>query len=110
MPRKNFRPKASTSSNTRPRFRGPKRWQLQDAKAKFSQLVKESRTAPQIITLHGEEVAVIQSIERYREQTAKLEKREHWLDVLLRCPPGPELKFDRDPDDFVGAGKPSVFD
>jgi antitoxin Phd len=41
-------------------------WQLQEAKAMFSEVVKASRVNPQIITVHGKETAVILSIEEYK--------------------------------------------
>ncbi len=42
-------------------------WQLQEAKNKLSQLVKEARkSGPQVITVHGEEEAVLMSIDEYR--------------------------------------------
>jgi prevent-host-death family protein len=41
-------------------------WQLQEAKAMFSEVVKASRVSPQIITVHGKETAVILSIEEYK--------------------------------------------
>ncbi len=36
-------------------------WQLQDAKARMSELVKRAQLAPQSITVHGEPVAVLVS-------------------------------------------------
>lgn len=36
-------------------------WQLQDAKARMSELVKRAQEAPQGITLHGKPVAVVVS-------------------------------------------------
>jgi len=42
------------------------KWQLQEAKAKFSELVKQTEFAPQTITVRGEPVAVIVSIHKYR--------------------------------------------
>jgi len=41
-------------------------WQLQEAKAMFSEVVKASQVNPQIITVHGKETAVILSIEEYK--------------------------------------------
>ena len=39
------------------------RWQLQEAKQRFSELVRQARSnGPQVVTRHGEEVAVIVSI------------------------------------------------
>ena len=36
-------------------------WQLQEAKARMSELVKRAQEAPQSITLHGKPVAVVVS-------------------------------------------------
>ena len=36
-------------------------WQLQEAKARMSELVKRAQEAPQSITLHGKPVAVVLS-------------------------------------------------
>ena len=45
-------------------------WQLQEAKNKFSRLVKEARQGiPQFITVHGEQAAVLISIEDYQALT-----------------------------------------
>jgi prevent-host-death family protein len=42
-------------------------WQLQQAKAQLSEVVKCAKRDPQIITLRGEETAVVLSIEQYRK-------------------------------------------
>ena len=43
------------------------RWQLQDAKARFSQLVKSAQLeGPQEITVHGKSAAVLLSTEDYQ--------------------------------------------
>ena len=44
-------------------------WQLQDAKAKFSEVVKAAQEEPQIITVHGKETAVILSYDEFIELT-----------------------------------------
>jgi len=41
-------------------------WQLQDAKAMFSEVVKASQINPQIITVFGKETAVILSMNDYK--------------------------------------------
>jgi hypothetical protein len=47
-------------------------WQLQDAKARFSELVKIAKSdGPQIITYHGVDAAVILSIEDFRQLEGK---------------------------------------
>lgn len=44
-----------------------RRWQLQEAKNKFSRLVELARqNGPQIVTRHGQEAAVLLSIDDYR--------------------------------------------
>jgi antitoxin Phd len=44
------------------------KWQVQDAKTRFSELMERARTeGPQTITRHGAERAVVLSIEDYRE-------------------------------------------
>jgi len=42
-------------------------WQLQEAKAMFSEVVRSASCEPQIITLHGRESAVIISMEEYKK-------------------------------------------
>ena len=41
-------------------------WQLQEAKAMFSEVVKASQVNPQIITVFGKETAVILSMNDYK--------------------------------------------
>lgn len=43
------------------------RWALQDAKARFSEVVRKAKTeGPQQITVHGREEVVVVSVEEYR--------------------------------------------
>jgi prevent-host-death family protein len=41
-------------------------WQLQEAKAMFSEVIKAAAFKPQTITVHGKETAVILSFEEYK--------------------------------------------
>ena len=50
-------------------------WPLQDAKQRFSEVVRAAEKAPQIVTRHGKEVAVVLDIEEYRRLDRHL--REH---------------------------------
>ena len=44
------------------------RWQLQDAKNRFSELVRKAREeGPQVITLHGRDAVVVVSASEYGE-------------------------------------------
>lgn len=48
-----------------------RRWQLQEAKNKLSQVVDNAvNSGPQVITKHGVEVAVVLSLDEYRKMTA----------------------------------------
>lgn len=43
------------------------RWQVQEAKQRFSEVVRSARTdGPQFVTKHGDEVAVVLDIREYR--------------------------------------------
>lgn len=74
------------------------RWQLQDAKNRFSQVVDLARTeGPQTITLRGKEAAVVISIEDYR----RLTRPQPRLSDFLRASPlaGQDLDLTRHDDD-----------
>ncbi|MDR2542024.1 MAG: type II toxin-antitoxin system Phd/YefM family antitoxin [Treponema sp.] len=42
-------------------------WQLQEAKAMFSDVIKAAVVKPQTITIHGKETAVILSVDKYKK-------------------------------------------
>ncbi|MDR1858977.1 MAG: type II toxin-antitoxin system Phd/YefM family antitoxin [Treponema sp.] len=42
-------------------------WQVQEAKAMFSEVIKAAAVKPQTITIRGKETAVILSIDEYRK-------------------------------------------
>lgn len=44
-------------------------WQLQEAKAKPSQLIHAPQSEPQFISRHGVEISVVLNIEKYKELT-----------------------------------------
>ena len=60
------------------------RWQMQDAKAKFGELVRRAATeGPQIVTYRGADTAVMLSIEQYRSLAAA---KPSFVDHLLSGP------------------------
>ena len=70
-------------------------WQLQEAKGKFSEVVKSAQSqGPQNITLHGEPVAVLMSCRDY----LKLIHPKPGFVELLRTSPlmGSDLKITRE--------------
>lgn len=44
-------------------------WQIQEAKQRFSEVLRRAQGEPQIITRHGEEVAALISVELYHQLT-----------------------------------------
>lgn len=68
-------------------------WQVQEAKQRFSELLRAAQSdGPQIVTRHGEEIAVMIDIAEYRRLRGDVADLK---EVLLGGP-----KFD---DDVVGA-------
>jgi prevent-host-death family protein len=64
-------------------------WQLQDAKARFSEVVKlAAKEGPQVVTFRGVETAVVMSIEEFRRLEAN---RPSLVDYLMA---GPKLDDD----------------
>ena len=62
------------------------RWQLQQAKQRFSELVRTAHDdGPQVVTRHGEDVAVVVAIDDYRRMTGRV---ADFKDFLLS---GPDL-------------------
>ncbi len=48
----------------------PDHWQIQDAKQRFSEMIRAvANEGPQVITRHGEGVAVVVAIDEYRRLT-----------------------------------------
>lgn len=75
-------------------------WQLQEAKNRLSEVVKAAKSkGPQIITVRGEEAAVLVSINEYK----RLAGRQQPLSEFLANSPlkgiGLELRRPRDVDD-----------
>jgi prevent-host-death family protein len=69
------------------------RWQLQEAKQRFSELVRSAHDeGPQIVTRHGEEVAVVIDIAEYRHLTGAA---ADFKEFLSSAPDLAELEIDR---------------
>ena len=59
-------------------------WKLQDAKAKFSQLVESAlRIGPQFVTRRGKKAVVVVSVAEYEKLRSK---KESFREFLLTCP------------------------
>lgn len=70
-------------------------WQLQEAKARMSELIKQSKLEPQEITVHGKPVAVLVSTAAYQQLTSD---GESLVDFMRRSPLFglDDLKFERE--------------
>ena len=83
------------------------KWQLQDAKARFSELIEDTLTkGPQTVTRRGVDTAVMVSMEEWRK--LKEPKRENWKDVLLGD--GPRFEIPIPKRGQYKSRKPPVFD
>jgi prevent-host-death family protein len=61
-------------------------WQLQEAKAKFSELVQKALDeGPQTVTRHGKDAVVVLSVHEYRQLC---ERKPSLKDVLMAGPEG----------------------
>jgi antitoxin Phd len=67
-------------------------WQLQDAKARFSELVRAARRGPQTVTVRGEAAVVILSEQHYRSLQVRAKKLG--LAELMRSSPLVGLALD----------------
>ena len=71
-------------------------WQVQEAKQRFSALVRQAlEEGPQTVTRHGEEVVVVLSAQEYRRLTGG---RRAFRDFLLAGPDLSPLDLRRDRD------------
>lgn len=80
-------------------------WQLQDAKAKFSEVVKQAvNDGPQMITVRGEQTAIILSIAEFH----KLTKRSSTFVQFMQESPLKGLKLDLERDKSANREDPEL--
>lgn len=69
------------------------RWQVQDAKQRFSELIRTAHVdGPQVVTRHGEEIAVVIDIAEYRHLKGET---SDFKDYLRSGPGFDDLNLDR---------------
>lgn len=72
------------------RTRETKRWPVQDAKARFSELLEASLTrGPQIVTRRGEEMAILVRVDHWRQMEEAT--RPRLKELLLAAAPRVEV-------------------
>ena len=68
-------------------------WQVQEAKQRFSELVRRTlEEGPQVVTRHGEEVVVVMAAEEYRRSQ---QPKPDFKEFLMSGPPFDDLELDR---------------
>ena len=83
------------------------KWQLQEAKARFSELIDDTlERGPQIVTRRGIDTAVVVSIDEWHK--LKDQDRLTWKDVLLGD--GPRFEMPLPKRGMAKSRKPAVFD
>ena len=83
------------------------KWQLHEAKARFSELLDDTlEKGPQVVTRRGIDTAVVVSIDEWHK--LKDENRLTWKDVLLG--EGPRFEIPLPKRSTVKSRKPPVFD
>ena len=71
-------------------------WQLQEAKQKFSELVRRAeREGPQVVTRHGEEVVVVVPVEEYRRMRGHDGQKMSFKEFLMSAPDLSVLDLER---------------
>lgn len=70
-------------------------WQMQEAKARMSEVVKRAQNQPQDITLHGKSVAVVISRETFDRLS---QSQDSLVDFMRRSPlyGADDITFERD--------------
>jgi prevent-host-death family protein len=79
---------------------GPPSWQLQTAKAQFSELFRRARAeGPQYVTRGGKEAVVIMPAEEFDRLLARARQPKELVDFFARSPlAGAGLDLERKPD------------
>lgn len=75
-------------------------WQLQDAKARFSEVFRLARSrGPQRITRHGKEAVVVIPTEQYEQLLRRARQPQRLVEFFAKSPlAGSGIRLDRAPD------------
>ncbi len=84
---------SARTTNTEPKPPAKRRmqrlehWKLEDAKARLSEVIRRAKSeGPQVVTIRGEEAAVILSAERFAELSPASLRRGSLVDFLESLP------------------------
>jgi len=85
---------ASTGKGASTKKSRPGRWRLQDAKARFSEVVREAqRRGPQRVTLHGKDAVVVVGADEFDRLQRPVSGRD--IVEALAASPLAEVNFER---------------
>ena len=90
-----------TKTKTRPPKPGsPRHWQLQSAKARFSELFRRARTeGPQYVTRQGKDAVVVLPAEEFERLARRAQQPRSLVTFFAESPlAGVDLKLERAPD------------
>lgn len=75
-------------------------WQLQDAKARFSEVFRLARSrGPQRITRHGKEAVVVIPAEQFEQLSGRTRQPRSLAEFFAKSPlPGSGINLERKPD------------
>jgi prevent-host-death family protein len=90
------RAKALAPSASSPSISNLTSWKLEDAKARFSELVRDAGKTPQMVTVRGKETAVILAAEDYRRLVSQPEQQS--LTDFLATLDFSGIDLEREPD------------
>ena len=83
------------------------RWQVQEAKQRFSELLRRAQAdGPQVVTRHGEEIAVVISIEEFHRIANRKARRARYRDFNDWIVNGPKLDLPDEEFDALFARSP----
>jgi len=95
MTQRNRRPARNGAGMSTGARRIPGRWKLEDAKARFSELVREARErGPQRVTVYGKDAVVVVSADEFNRLQSRDERPS--LHSLLADSPLKDLEFGSD--------------
>jgi prevent-host-death family protein len=95
---KTSRAKASVSTQSGPAISNLTQWKLEDAKARFSEVVRRAADKPQLVTVRGKEAVVILAPEAYRRLLPSTEKRQPISEFLRGLALLGEIDIERERD------------
>ena len=92
-----------------PRPSAPATWKLQDAKARFSEVVRRAQAeGPQRVTVHGKAAVVIVSAEKYAKSQAPAQDKRTGAELIKAMQQARKLGLKLKPARFYLSARPPI--